>query len=126
MMAEIKLLPCPFCGEEPYVHEPGFPGDQYQIGCDSQPCGSNDDSDGEGAVWRDGATWEQVAERWNRRAGTDEPEVERVGWVRDPSRDRRIGRGDDWAGDAWRWGNTGEVSYTVVGQGPPSSEGRES
>jgi hypothetical protein len=40
-------------------------------------------------------------------------------WTRDPSRDRRIGRGDDWAGDAWRCGETGAVQFTVVGGGPP-------
>jgi hypothetical protein len=63
-VAELTLKPCPFCGREPYLHEPDFRGDDYQIGCD---CGGKEESDGIGAVWMDGATLEEAAERWNRR-----------------------------------------------------------
>lgn len=67
---EAELRPCWFCGAEPYVHEPDFKGDRYQIGC---RCGADEDSDGAGAIWRDGATWEEVVDRWNRRSVTSAP-----------------------------------------------------
>lgn len=39
-------------------------------------------------------------------------------WQRIPERDKRIGRGDDFAGDAWIDPASGCVQYTVVGQQP--------
>lgn len=36
-------------------------------------------------------------------------------YERAPEHDRRIGRSDDWAGDAWRDRETGKIRYTVVG-----------
>lgn len=36
-------------------------------------------------------------------------------WERTPQYDKRIKDGDDWAGDAWRHHETGEVRWTVVG-----------
>lgn len=60
---EPDLLPCPFCGEEPHLHRPSFSGDHFQIGCN---CGQGDDSD-HGALWRNGKTFEEAAEGWNRR-----------------------------------------------------------
>lgn len=36
-------------------------------------------------------------------------------WIREPAADRRIRRGDDFAGDAWRHIRTGELRYTAVG-----------
>lgn len=40
---------------------------------------------------------------------------EAVRYVRKPEADRRISRGDDFAGDAWLDTQTGETVYTVVG-----------
>lgn len=42
-------------------------------------------------------------------------------WERVPEKDRRIERGDDYAGDAWRYIVTGEIKYTAVGYGPPTT-----
>lgn len=39
-------------------------------------------------------------------------------WVRAPQHDRRISRGDDFAGDAWMDRQTGTIRYVVVGQSP--------
>ncbi len=39
-------------------------------------------------------------------------------WVRVPEHDRRIARGDDFAGDAWRHLETGELRYVAVGRKP--------
>lgn len=45
-------------------------------------------------------------------------------WVRDHAHDKRIGRGDDYAGDAWINRVTGEQKWTAVGQKPmPKIEG---
>lgn len=41
-------------------------------------------------------------------------------WERYRSEDRRIGYGDDFAGNAWRNIDTGEITYTAVGKGPPT------
>lgn len=38
-----------------------------------------------------------------------------VRYLRKPEADRRISRGDDFAGDAWLDTQTGETVYTVVG-----------
>jgi hypothetical protein len=38
-------------------------------------------------------------------------------FTRAPEHDRRIGRGDDFAGDAWM-DSTGAITYTVVGHRP--------
>lgn len=59
-----ELAGCPFCGSEPTVHEPDFRGDRYQIAC---PVCCADDCD-VGAVWTNGATFEEASERWNRRS----------------------------------------------------------
>jgi hypothetical protein len=37
-------------------------------------------------------------------------------WQRKPGLDKRIARGDDFAGDAWINMGTGEVRYVAVGQ----------
>ncbi len=37
-------------------------------------------------------------------------------WKRAPQHDRRIGRGDDFAGDAWVKTATGAIHYTAVGR----------
>jgi hypothetical protein len=39
-------------------------------------------------------------------------------WHREPSSDRRIRRGDDYAGDAWRNVHSGELRHVGVGQRP--------
>ena len=39
-------------------------------------------------------------------------------WERAPEHDKRIGRGDDYAGDAWRHVETGELRYVAVGHNP--------
>lgn len=39
-------------------------------------------------------------------------------YVRDTSQDKRIARGDDFAGDGWKDQKTGEVIHTVVGINP--------
>lgn len=41
---------------------------------------------------------------------------------RAPEHDRRNGRGDDFAGDAWRDRETGELRHTAVGHNPNSPE----
>lgn len=50
----------------------------------------------------------------NLRLGLAEPER----YIREPDNDRRIGRGDDFAGDAWRDRQTGEIKYVAVGHNP--------
>lgn len=47
-------------------------------------------------------------------------QAEPVAWVREPSLDKRIGHGDDFAGDAWRHPLRDEIVYTAVG-GKPSA-----
>ena len=49
-----------------------------------------------------------------RRIGLAEPER----YTREPDNDKRIGRGDDFAGDAWRDRESGEIKYVAVGQNP--------
>lgn len=39
-------------------------------------------------------------------------------WVRAPQHDRRISRGDDFAGDAWMDRQTGTIRFVAVGQSP--------
>ncbi len=39
-------------------------------------------------------------------------------FTRAPEHDRRIGRGDDFAGDAWRDNRTQRITYAAVGHGP--------
>ena len=39
-------------------------------------------------------------------------------YERQPDHDRRIGRGDDFAGDAWRDRQNGEITYVAVGHDP--------
>ena len=39
-------------------------------------------------------------------------------YVREPAHDRRIRRGDDFAGDAWRDSATKEIRYVAVGHNP--------
>lgn len=65
-----ELRPCPFCGEAPYLHEPDFKGDDWQVGCRCE--GGGYDEDEHGAIWRNGKTFEEVAARWNRRAAPQE------------------------------------------------------
>jgi hypothetical protein len=36
-------------------------------------------------------------------------------WKREPKLDKRIARGDDFAGDAWINQQTGQVRYVAVG-----------
>lgn len=62
-----ELKPCFRCGSEPYVHEPSFRGDQYQIGCDGE-CTEDD-----GAIWVNGKTFEEARTRWHRRAPDVKP-----------------------------------------------------
>ena len=60
-MAKPKLLPCPFCGKEPYISEPKFLNGSYQIACDEDMnnCQVNPFVDGE--------TYEEAIEFWNKR-----------------------------------------------------------
>jgi hypothetical protein len=39
-------------------------------------------------------------------------------YIRRPEHDRRIDRGDDFAGDAWLDTTTGQLVYVVVGHDP--------
>ena len=39
-------------------------------------------------------------------------------WSRAPEHERRIGRGDDFAGDAWRHARTGHLRWVAVGRDP--------
>lgn len=39
-------------------------------------------------------------------------------YIRQAQHDRRIARGDDWAGDAWLDTRTGQIVYMVVGHDP--------
>lgn len=39
-------------------------------------------------------------------------------FTREPSQDRRIARGDDFAGDAWKDQKYGEITHVVVGHNP--------
>lgn len=39
-------------------------------------------------------------------------------FVREESQDKRISRGDDFAGDAWKNQKTGEVLHVTVGHDP--------
>lgn len=45
-------------------------------------------------------------------------------YERAPEHDRRIRRGDDWAGDAWRHIKTGLYQFTAVGYEIPQEHGR--
>jgi hypothetical protein len=38
-----------------------------------------------------------------------------MSWYRVPEQDKRIRNGDDFAGDAWRNYDTGEIHYVVPG-----------
>lgn len=57
------LEPCPFCREDPYVHRPAFKGDGWQIGCQCL----NEEDEERGAIWTNGKTFVEAAERWNER-----------------------------------------------------------
>lgn len=41
-----------------------------------------------------------------------------IGYIRVPGNDKRIARGDDYAGDAWRNVKTGEIVIVAVGHSP--------
>ena len=45
-------------------------------------------------------------------------EHQNVRYDRDPAHDRRIRRGDDFAGDAWRDRETDDIRYVAVGHDP--------
>lgn len=47
---------------------------------------------------------------------------EEMRYVRAPEHDKRIRRGDDWAGDAWIHIDTGKLTWCVVGHTPCPSE----
>lgn len=42
-------------------------------------------------------------------------------WERAPEHDKRIARGDDYAGDAWRYKPTGEIKMVAVGREHPNT-----
>ena len=69
-MPEIKLKPCPFCGQEKYIvvlAEGHCDNRQYQIVCDA----SGEGGCGASCGWQD--TLKEAKEAWNRRAcGTKE------------------------------------------------------
>jgi len=52
-----------------------------------------------------------------RATSGDERFARRV-WFRVPEHDRRISRGDDFAGDAWQHFGTGAIRWCVVGVKP--------
>jgi hypothetical protein len=56
--------------------------------------------------------WEDLAEHF-MAGGTIFKKTKQ--WMRDPTKDRRIKRGDDFSGDAWVNIFTGEIHYCVVG-----------
>jgi hypothetical protein len=39
-------------------------------------------------------------------------------YTREPDRDKRLNRGDDFAGDAWRDNETGKIKYVAVNRDP--------
>jgi hypothetical protein len=41
-----------------------------------------------------------------------------IGYIRAPQHDKRFARGDDYAGDAWRNAETGEIKMVAVGHSP--------
>ncbi len=41
-----------------------------------------------------------------------------IGYFRTPMQDKRFARGDDYAGDAWRNVETGEIKIVAVGHSP--------
>ncbi len=49
------------------------------------------------------------------------PVMPKERWTRVPPLDRRVARGDDFAGDAWLDRETGTTRYTAVGCRPGSS-----
>ena len=67
-MHEIKLKPCPFCGQEKYIvvlAEGHCDDRQYQIVCDA----SGEGGCGASCGWQD--TLKEAKEAWNRRADND-------------------------------------------------------
>lgn len=44
-----------------------------------------------------------------------QPNDQGLRYIRQPDHDRRIARGDDFAGDAWLDTETGAIVYSVVG-----------
>lgn len=46
-------------------------------------------------------------------------------YERAPEHDKRIRRGDDFAGDAWRDIKTGEIRWVAVGYTPEQDAGEE-
>lgn len=49
----------------------------------------------------------------------------RVRFVRSPQHDKRVPRGDNFAGDAWIDQETGQIVYGVVGHDRNAPENRE-
>lgn len=39
-------------------------------------------------------------------------------YTREPDRDKRLNRGDDFAADAWRDNETGKIKYVAVNRNP--------
>lgn len=52
--------------------------------------------------------------------------IKNTRFARIPEHDRRIRRGDDFAGDAWRDRDTGEIKYVAVGVEPGAVTPRRS
>lgn len=46
-------------------------------------------------------------------------------WERLPEKDKRFAQGDDYAGDAWRHREIGEVRWVVVGYDPNLTQDQE-
>lgn len=53
-----KLLPCPFCGEEPYFSQPVVGSEFFEVSCSTEDCGAM------GQMFKGKA---EAAAMWNRR-----------------------------------------------------------
>lgn len=60
----IKLKPCPFCGKQPTLIHPEYPGEDYVIGCYECCCGFSYERA------RD-PDKQKVIAAWNRRTNDD-------------------------------------------------------
>jgi hypothetical protein len=59
-----------------------------------------------------------IEEDYDPFTGLPGPHIAKKKWARHPKEDKRISRGDDFAGDAWRNLKTGEVRHVAIGKIP--------